>query len=356
VTWSGGASSEWASGFLVDAVLWSTAAIVGVVLYLAGAAFSMRARNILRARRYSANEAIWEPILLNVIDETADVSELLTTVTSKSSRHFLRFLVRYARLLSGADRQVIVVIAAPLLPDIVGDLKSRKASKRALTVQTLATLGMDEHGADIAGALDDPSSLVSMVAARSLAGSSHPQYIHRVLSNLHRYSEWNSRFLSSMLASMGMDVAPALRNFLQADGNPVGRTVAADSLSMLMDPSAGLVAARVLTGLPDRELAAACLRLLRSVGGPEHLPVIRTYVSSRDFALRALSLRALGTIGDTSDLALLERGMSDSEPWVAINSAQALAEAGGRDRLGIIANTDHPTAALAREVLGEAVA
>ena len=35
---------------------------------------------------------------------------------------------------------------------------------------------------------------------------------------------------------------------------------------------------------------------------------------------------------------------------------QALAEAGGRDRLGIIADTDHPTAALAREVLGEAIA
>ena len=349
--WSGGTSYPWESGALIDIVLWATATIVGVVVYLAGAAFAMRLRNVIRARRYSGYESTWEPLFLDVIDGSIPVSDLLDTVSPRSTRHFLTFLVRYARLLAGSDRQIIAEIAAPVLPRILGDLGARSSSRRALAVQTLATLGIEEHGARIARALDDSSPLVSMVAARSLAGSHHPEYIGNVLSNLHRYTEWNSRFLASMLASLGVEVAPALRSFLRADGNPIDRAVAAEALGMLTDPAAGEIAAYVLTSGPHRELATALLRLLQKVGGPEHVEIVRNYATSRDFALRALALRSLGTIGDQSDLEILEQGIFDSDPWVALNAARAMLEAGGDDRLVEIAQSELPQAILAQELI-----
>lgn len=354
--WSGGTSSSWASEALIGVVLWSTLVIVGVAACLAVSAFAMRIRNIARARRYSRYEATWEPLLLEVMAGTLPISDLLDTVTPRSSRHFLLFLVRYARLLAGQDNLTITEIAAPILPGILGDLQARSASRRALAVQTLATLGIEKHGARIARALDDPSQLVSMVAARSLAGSHRPEYIGRVLRNLHRYSEWNSRFLASMLASLGVEAAPALRSFLQAGGKAIDRAVAAEALGLLTDPVAGDIAVEILAGSPNRELAAALLRLLRTVGGPEHAPVVRSYASGRDGTLKALALSALGTIGDASDIEKLEQGMFDADPWVAINAARSLLEAGGRARLHEIARSDLPQSTLARETIAGGVA
>ena len=215
---------------------------------------------------------------------------------------------------------------------------------------------MENYGATIARALSDESPLVSMVAARTLSASRRPEYVNGVLANLHRYGNWNGRFLASMLASMGPEVAPSLRSYLRAEGDPLDRAVAADALSLLTDPAAGDVAVAVLNGMPHRELAAASLRLLRAVGSPGHLPTIRAYARNRDFALRALALRVLGSIGERSDMALLERGMTDPEPWVAINSAEAMLEAGGHERLNDIATSELPQAALAREVMMDEVA
>lgn len=68
-------------------------------------------------------------------------------------------------------------------------------------------------------------------------------------------------------------------------------------------------------------------------------------------------MRALGTIGEPIDLELLEQGMHDGEPWVAINAAEALNEAGASDLLRSLAESDHlPLAALAREVMMQEVA
>ncbi|MFW2340364.1 MAG: HEAT repeat domain-containing protein [Acidimicrobiia bacterium] len=354
--WSGGISSAWTTGTFIGIVLWSTVAIVFVVLYLAAAAFAMRIRNVIRSRRYTSLEATWEPVLLDVIDGSEPAAALHAAVAKRSIRHFLKFLVRYARLLTGSDRANVVEIAAEYLPVMIKDLSARRPATRALAVQTLATLGMESYGATIARALDDKSPLVSMVAARTLSASRRPEYVNDVLANLHRYSSWNGRFLASMLASMGPEVAPSLRAYLHADGDPLDRSVAADALSLLTDPAAGDVATAVLQTAPHRELAAASLRLLRSVGSPEHLPTVRDYGRSRDFVLRALAMRVLGSIGEAADMVLLEKGMMDLEPWVAINSAEAMLEAGGHHRLHDIAESELPQASLAREVMMEEVA
>ena len=103
--WSGGISSAWTGGAFIGIVLWSTVAIVIVVLYLAAAAFLMRVRNIVRARRYTSLETIWEPVLLDVIDGSEPTAALHSAVAKRSIRHFLKFLVRYARILTGSDRE-----------------------------------------------------------------------------------------------------------------------------------------------------------------------------------------------------------------------------------------------------------
>ncbi len=350
--WSGGATVSWGPASLIEGVLWSTVGIGSVVLCLAAAAFALRVRSTLRAARYGRWEAAWEPTLLDILSEAAPVERMYESVGPRSRRHFLLFLMRYARLLTGEDRRLITRVAAPFLPELVEDLSSRRAARRALTVQILATLGIDDYGREIAQALDDRSDLVSMVAARALSGSRNPAHIGNLLTNLHRYGTWNGRFLASMLTPMGFDIAPSLRAFLLRDGDPLDRAVAADALSLLTDPAAGDVAADVLSATPHRELAAACLRLLRAVGGPEHLGIVRSYIRGGDKMLKAQAIRVLGTIGGPEDLDLLERGMTDTDPWVAISSARAMLEAGGLERLRELARGgEHPQAPLAREAM-----
>jgi hypothetical protein len=72
-------------------------------------------------------------------------------------------------------------------------------------------LGLPRYASTVVAALDDPSPLVAMVAARSLAQEESTEYAHAVLKRLHRFGGWNRRFLASMLASMGPRVADTLR-------------------------------------------------------------------------------------------------------------------------------------------------
>ena len=129
--------------------------------------------------------------------------------------------------------------------------------------------------------------------------------------------------------------------------------VAADALRALNDLQAGDLAAQVLETHLDRDLAAACLRLLAEVGRPEHLEPVRRLCLSPDFVIRAQALRALGTLGSPEDLPLFGAGMEDETTWVALQAARGLLAVGGEHVLLGLAAAELPGSELARQVLIE---
>ena len=330
-------------GNLVFGVAAAGLALVAVVL---------RMNNDAKARRWSRLEKLWEPLSLEVVVGLTPPEKLWALVGPRDRLRFVNYLLRFAKRVSGSERRIVDDLAAPYLQLLLPQLKRRIPERRARAVQTLSTLGSRRYVDVILQSLDDPSPLVAMVAARSLARTGSPEYAAGILSRMHRFDTWRPSFLASMLATMGPAVAPALRSAL-ADRNyaPSVRAVAADALRELHDYVSADAAALVLEEATDRNLIAATLNLMAHVGRGEHLPSVRRHATSKEPIVRARAIAALGHVGAPEDLPFIVGAFHDESAWVVLRAGEALLEARAIDKLEALSRLDTPRAQLAQQLL-----
>jgi len=328
------------------------AALFIVTLVFSVYAFVLRLRHEARDRERARYASKWKDRILLALADDDEARALQESVEEDERLPFVGFAVQYARRVRGDGREALSRLVKPFLGPIVERADSRRVEIRARAIQTLGTLGLPEHSARLIAALDDPSPLVAMVAARALSFGEAPEYAEAVLSRLHRFTGWNRRFLASMLASMGPSVTATLRAGLADSGAEArSRAVAAEALQIQADLGAGDVAAGVLRTTTDRDLLASTLRLVREVGRPEHAESVRMHVRSPDLAVRAQALHALGTVGGEAEIPQLVEAMRDPSPWAALNATEGLLAAGGGRLLAEMAASGDGVGALARQVL-----
>ena len=312
----------------------------------------LRLRNTRRAEHWARLEAMWEPLLLDYIAEARPREEILAQIPEEESLHFVDYLQRFVERLEGSEADLIKRLAEPYLDSIVGRTQGGDPPRRARAVRTIGELGLQQHPQALIRALDDESPLVAMIAARALTNKAFPEYTKAVLDKLYRFEGWSQNYLVSMLASVGTELAPALRQTMEdADSGDRVRAIAADTLRALNDLQAADIAARLLATESDRELLAACLRLIQAVGRSEHLAVVRQLAAAEDSVVRAQALKALGLLGGEEDWPLLRQGLDHESNWVALSAAQGLDSAGGIQILHEVLRAGHPRANLLKQVL-----
>ncbi len=332
----------------------SIAALLVMAVAFGLYAVVLRVRNELRERRWRRLEATWEEPVLAALADPDRIGRAQEAVEDRYRLHFVRFVLSYARRVRGQERETLRKLVAPYLDPIAERVWSKHQEIRTRAVQTLGTLGLPQYAGEVVTALDDPSPLVAMVAARALASDEHPEYAEAVLRRLRRFDTWSRSFLASMLAGIGNEGAPAIRATLTDRNEPAWvRAVAAEALGALKDFEAGDPAAHVVEAEEDPELLSAALRLLALVGSPEHATVVRSRCASPDPTVRSAALRALGTLGDEEDANRLLGAMADPSPWVAIHAARGLLAAGAHQLLSDLADSDHPRALLAQQIVME---
>lgn len=330
------------AGLFVTTILFSLYAIL------------LRFRHARRDRLWLALSSRWEKPVLSAIVDPDTAPAVHEVVPHEYRLHFVNFVLEYSRRVRGEERITLRQLALPYLDEIAERTKHRDPGVRTRAVQTLGTLGLPKYSGEVLAGLDDPSPLVSMVAARYLARAEFPEFAPVVLQHLEKFEGWNRRFLASMLAAIGAETSPMLRSGLEDDGTPDWlRSVFAEALRMQRDQEAGDLAARVLSDTVSQNLCASLLRLLAEVGRPEHLPVVRELCRSDDVIVRAQALHALGMLSDGSDLETLLGAMSDSSPWAALHAARGVREAGGRSLLVEMVDSEAEHARLAGQVLFE---
>lgn len=315
----------------------------------------LRARHAIRDRRRAGLAAKWEvPLMLALADpERSEAVHAL--VEEKHRLRFVGFVLEYARRVRGEERAVLAALARPYLGLVAARADSRREEVRARAIQTLGTLGLPAHAARVIAGLDDPSPLVAMVAARALARRETPEYAGEVLRRLERFKGWDRRFLASMLAAMGPEVAGTLRLGLgDRRVEPWTRALLAEACAIQGDFLSADVAERVLRESEERELRLSALRLLVGVGRPDHAETVKALCRADDEVVRAQALHALGTVGGRDDVPFLLEAMYDPYPWAALHAARGALAAGGVESLRRLADSDDPRASLARHALGEA--
>lgn len=329
-------------------------ALFGVTALFSGYALFLRYQHQQRDRLWERLRSQWEGPVLESITDSSAIPAAQRLVEPKYALYFVNFVLEYSRRLRGEERAGLRELVAPFLGEIGKRAFHPNAQVRTRAMQTLGTLGLPAYEKEVLAGLEDPSPLVSFVAARYLARAEFPQYGGAVLDAVGRFDGANFRFLASMLASIGPTISEELRRRVADDDRPEWeRAVIAEALAMQRDPQAGDVAAEVLLRTEDRELSIRLLRLLSAVGRREHLPAIRSRSASEDLFVRAQALSAMGRLGDERDLPVLIAGMDDDSPWVALHAARGVREAGGRGVLFELAQSDLDYSVLAGQVLYE---
>lgn len=346
-------------GLILSDETFLTIVLVVLVLALFAAGFCLftfylRLRNEYHERLWKRLEERWTGPLLEALADPDRVAALQEVVEDRYTAEFVDFLLSYFQRVKGEEREILKRAAAPHLDRIAERAASRTVEVRARAIQILGSLGLPVYDHRLLKALDDPSPLVAMVAARALARERDPRYVAALLRRIPRFRTWRDSALASMLAGMGPGAAAPLREVLgDEERDPWVRAVAANALERLVDFEAGDVAARVVERGTERGLLAAALNLLAEVGRPEHLPAIRIRCASPDFVVRSRALRALGRLGEEEDVPRLRSALDDPSPWVALHAARGLGGVGGVEALREVADSDHPRAAAARQVLVE---
>lgn len=318
-------------------------------------ALGLRLANNRKLRLWTELENRWQTATIAVLAGESSQEALWRLVEPRHAVYFTEFLLRFARRLQGSEREILGELARRALPLFVERLASGGADQRAQAVQVLSILGLPEYEEQVVRALDDPSPLVAMIAARALAREQSAAHAERIIASMSRFGNWAPRFLASMLASLGPEAAPVMRRaFADPSCSPQFALVFAESLLDLHDAQAAELAVTVLETTQDRDVIAACLRLLGEIGQPAHLPVVRPFLDSQDFALRAHAVSALAELGTGADAPAIRTAFDDPSSWVALRAARGLVKMGETNLLKELARSLHPRAALARQILAEA--
>lgn len=331
-----------------------TLILVAAALAFAVTAVVLRVRNAKAAARWAGVEVRWERYILDVLDGEAPSIDLIRSVDPSEAPFLAAYLARFVRRVTGPERQRLIELARPLLPSIRAGARSRSPETRASAVDTLGLLTAPEDSETLVAALDDPSPLVAMVAARAIAREGTGRHGAAMVAHLHRFQEWRPSYLAAMLAAFGPAIAPELRAAVADRTRPLRvRTVACDALARLNDADSAPMASAMLEHETDPELLAAALRLLARVGHPAHLPAVRALCHSPDEPVRLAAVRALAALGDARDVDLLVESLRDPSRWVAEHAARGLAAGAGRITLASYALDDGPGSLIAKEALQE---
>lgn len=310
----------------------------------------LRLKNHLKSKRMRQLEEKWEKQLMEMIMSSDTEAE--PPVPRRSERaFFVRYLYRFAERLLGAEREQVIALAKPYLSHLAKGLKAKYAEHRARTINMLGVFGFAEYIEEIRKALHDPSPIVSMTAARTLATSDYPEHCDLILPVIEKFDQWSMSFLTSMLSGMGSKAASSLRATLVNPVEPVRvRIACAGALREMGDLSAGNLAIEILDQESDVELKAALLRIIGSLGVARHKQKLIKLLASDEFIVRVHTLRALGQIGDAQDGEIIREAFDDESEWVSLHAARALLSLGRVDLLEAIAE-DHPRIGIVRQVV-----
>lgn len=328
--------------------------LLALALAFALLALWLRWQHNRHERLWHDLHALWDADILNVLSGDMKPVEFRKLIKPEHELNFVRFLSHYGWRLRGSDLDVLKELVQHYMPHVARQLQHKDAGVRAWAVNVISLFGMPDYEFEVFKALEDDSAIVVMFAGSTLLAQKRAHYITPVLEHLQRFEKWNVNSVASLLSGMGPDAVPILENiYLNPNRGKRMRVVAALALANFADYAVANAAAAQLPGMTDVDLAAATLRLLASVGQPQHLPFVKELCTAPAEVLRINAMRTLRALCTQDERDFLMRMLDDPSPWVARQAIGALKDLGATDLLGQLVRTNHPRAVLALQALGD---
>lgn len=338
----------------VQALFASIAVLAAASIFFLIVSIALWVKNRIDAERLAGQKAKWSAKLFDCVSGAAAPGDFGAIVSKSEVSGLMDFLIEYAARLRGEELKVLCAIAAPYLGGIARSYGRGDRYQRAWTTRVLGTFGWPASRPYLIKSIMHPSPHVAMTAFRCLIAQGDQKSFEILVWSLKRFEKWNRNLLALLIASVGKNSpAPIRRGFADAAQPDFVRVILCTALREMSDVPAADIAAKILEAPAGVDLTIACVRLIRGLGTWKHVDVVRKQAASTVDSIRAQAIRALGRLGNQSDLPVLKDGLNDPSSWVALHSANAIRDLGMEPLLQDLARSSHPRAVLAQQVLAK---
>jgi len=330
---------------------WTGMGALALTLLLGAQIVRLRVALRRRERREARALARWRPVLnATIVGETPDV---LPQLAAAERPHFIKLWVHLQASLRGDASLALNAVARRL--GVVHDARAMLAhgprTERLLATLLLGHLRDRKSWDALRGLAGSPDVTLSLSALWALvridphaaAAYLTPLFVER--------DDWAMSYVAGILKEASAPVAGVLADLVA-------------SLPPERLPRALRIAEALRIGLPDELLAGALdagdialvTAALRVVATPGLLPRVRALLAHPHWEVRVLAAKALGHVGDRTDVDRLAGLLGDREWWVRYRAAQALAELPWLDRAGLDALHASLSDRFAADILAQVIA
>lgn len=305
---------------ILQAAAWTGAGALALTLLIG--LYIIALRDDLRRRRRQEQRvvAVWRPLLNAAL--AGDPPQSLPSLAPRDRLTFLKLWVRLHQSVRGEAsaglNQVGVALDCSAMAHEL--LASGQRARKLLAILALGHLrdrsAWQALMTEAAG--DDPAT--SVHALWALVQIDPAAAAHQLAPLLLRRDDWALSQVAKILQDAHLHWTPLL--VAAIPDLPPERLPAA--LRLLEGLRATLPAA-VLQGLLRGGSVDVLIAVLRMAAVPDMLDLVRSHLGHEDWRVRLQAARALGHIGDASDVPRLQGMLCDSQWWVRYRAAQALA-------------------------------
>ncbi len=342
-------------GRLADPILlaaaWTGAG--ALVLTVAIGLYIIALRDNLRSRQRQEQRviAVWRPLLNAAL--AGDPPPALPPLARRDRLTFLKLWVRLHQSVRGEASAGLNQVGQALDCGAMAHalLASGERARKLLGILALGHLRDRREWPSLMreAAGDDPAT--SVHALWALVQIDPAAAARELTPLLLRRDDWALSQVAKILQDAHLHWTPVLVSAIE--DLPPERVPAA--LRLLEGLRATLPAA-VLQGLLKNGSVDVLIAVLRMAAVPDMLELVRSHLGHEDWRVRLQAARALGHIGDPSDVARLQGMLSDPQWWVRYRAAQALASLpflAPADIQAVCEGADRFGADMMRQVLAE---
>jgi HEAT repeat protein len=254
-----------------------------------------------RERRYADAERRVRPMAIALVEGEGSVS---ADFSVEDQAVLAEVLGRYSRKLSGeADARIAAYFRdGPALQSALGDLRARRAWRRAAAAYRLGDMGCDEAAPALLEVLEDQRREARAAAARSLGRLGIAEAALPIIEQLvSRRLPHN--VAGGALLELGAGIVPELRRIAEHD-EPGIRATAVILLGYVGDSRDSHVAEEALSD-PSAAVRAAAAEALGRIGGSTAESELRAALDDRAHFVRGLAATSLGVIDSRAALPKL---------------------------------------------------
>ena len=296
-----------------------------LTLTLFAMVFVLRISLVKTQQRQASFIETWAPIWNQCFSD--NLPDEIPLLDEKDVNTFLVQWLQYQETYEDSMREVLNLVAlkAGIEKHLLAILKHKSVREKILALTAFGFLQDKTHWAMLFQYALSESTFLSMAACRAMLHIDAKQAVPLVINRILKRGDWPQARVVLFLAEAGIDVV----------SEPLTQTVQSSSSQDVVKLIPYLEITKASLALPalnqvlqtfstNKNCVLASLKTMAKFIPTEEQKSIRTFLSHRDWEIRAAAIKTLAKTGDSQNEALFIKHLNDDEHYVQFEAAKAL--------------------------------